>query len=45
MKPFVFGKTVLGEEKLLYEQEENLAHIQFIEERKKRNDKRLHKIS
>lgn len=45
LKPFVFGKTTLGEEKLLYENEENIAHVRFIEERRKRNDKRLKKIS
>lgn len=45
LKPFVFGKTALGEEKLLYENEENTAHIRFIEERRNRNDKRLKKIS
>lgn len=45
LKPFVFGKTALGEEKLLYENEENIAHVRFIEERGNRNDKRLKKIS
>ena len=45
LKPFVFGKTALGEEKLLYENEEHTAHVRFIEERQMRNDKRLKKIS
>lgn len=45
LKPFVFGKTALGKEKLLYENEENIAHVRFIEERRNRNDKRLKKIS
>ena len=45
LKPFVFGKTALGEEKLLYENEENIAHVRFIEERRNRNDRRLKKIS
>lgn len=45
LKPFVFGKTALEEEKLLYENEENIAHVRFIEERRNRNDKRLKKIS
>ena len=44
LKPFVFGKTALGQEKLLYENEENIAHVRFIEERRNRNDKRLKKI-
>lgn len=44
LKPFVFGKTALGKEKLLYENEENIAQVRFIEERRNRNDKRLKKI-
>ena len=43
LKPYVFGKNGEGEEKLLYEEPENSAQRQYIDERKKRNDKRLQK--
>ena len=43
MKPYIFGKNNRGEEKLLYEEPENSAQIQYIDERIKRNDKRLQK--
>ena len=41
LKPYIFGKTAAQEEKLLYEEPEHPAHVQFLEERQKRGDKRL----
>ena len=42
--PFIFGKTINGEEKLLYDSPDNNAQIKFIQERKERKDKRLHEV-
>jgi len=43
MKPYIFGKTFDQVEKLVYEEPDNSAQIQFLDERIKRNDKRLTK--
>jgi len=43
MKPYIFGKTSNQVEKLVYEEPANSAQIQFLDERIKRNDKRLAK--
>lgn len=44
MKPYIFGKNSKQEEKLIYEEPENSAQVQYIEERMKRGDKRLEKV-
>lgn len=43
MKSYIFGKTSNQEEKLVYEEPANSAQIRFLDERIKRNDKRLTK--
>ena len=41
LRPFVFGKTPAGEEKLLYDEPDNPAQADFIDTRLSRNDRRL----